>query len=88
MLYGEGGEVDKDDLLAQLHVLHDIIKEYDPEQVYNMHERGLFYRQLPLYGLHLPSEDVSTVRGRKKIIDHVSVAVCVNATGSHKIHAH
>lgn len=50
------GEVDKNDpvLLAQLDTLYDIIKEYDPEQVYNMDETGLFYRQLPQYSLLLP----------------------------------
>ena len=33
----------------------------------------------------MPHEDVSTVRGKKKIKDHVSLVVCANATGSHKI---
>ena len=46
---GEGGEVDKNDteLLAQSESLYEIIKEYDPEQVCNMDETRLFYRQLP-----------------------------------------
>ena len=49
LLHGEGGKVDKNDpvLLAQLITLYNIIKEYNPEQVYNMDETGLFYRQLP-----------------------------------------
>ena len=87
LLHGESGEVDKNDpkLLTQLESLYEIIKEYDPEQVYNMDETGLFYRQLPRYSLLLPNEDVSTVRGRKKIKDHGSLAVRANATGSHKI---
>lgn len=56
LLHGEGGKVDKNDpvLLAQLDTLYDIIKEYDPEQVYNMDETGLFYRQFPQYSLLLP----------------------------------
>jgi hypothetical protein len=68
LLHGEGGEVDKNDpvLLAQLEELYNIIKEYNPEQVYNMDETGLFYRQLPQYSLLMPHEDVSTVRGTKK----------------------
>jgi hypothetical protein len=87
LLHGEGGEVDKNNpaLLAQLDALYDIIKEYDPEQVYNMDETGLFYRQLPQYSLLMPNEDVSTVRGKKKIKDRVTLVVCANATGSHKI---
>jgi hypothetical protein len=45
LLHGEGGEVDKNNvvLLTQLDTLYDVIKEYDPEQVYNMDETGLFY---------------------------------------------
>ena len=87
LLHGEGGEVDMNDpvLLTQLDALYDIIKEYGPEQVYNMDETGLFYRQLPRYSLLMPNEDVSTVRGKKKIKDRASLVVCANATGSHKI---
>ena len=33
----------------------------------------------------MPYEDVSTVRGTKKVKDHVSLVVCANATGNHKI---
>ena len=33
----------------------------------------------------MPDKDVKTVRGKKKIIDRVSVVVCANATGEHKI---
>jgi len=71
LLHGEGGEADKNDpkLLTQLESLYEIIKEYDPEQVYNMDETRLFYRELPRYSPLLPNEDVSTVRGRKKIKD-------------------
>jgi hypothetical protein len=49
LLHDESGKDDKNDpvLLAQLITLYNIIKEYNPEQVYNMDETGLFYRQLP-----------------------------------------
>jgi hypothetical protein len=67
--------------LAQLDALYNIIKEYDPEQVYNMVEIGLFYGQLPQYSLLLPNEDVSTVRRKKKSKDCVSLVVCADATG-------
>jgi len=33
----------------------------------------------------MPNEDVSTVRGKKKIKDHDSMVVRANATGSHEI---
>jgi len=82
----EGGKVDKNDpvLLAQLDTLYNIIKEYDPEQVYNISETGLFFSQLPQHILHLPNEDVSMVKGKKKSKVCVSLVVCANATGSHK----
>ncbi len=70
--------------LAQLDALYDIIKEYDSEQVYNLDETGLFYLLLQQYSLCLHNEDVSTVRRKKKIKDHVSLVVCANATGNHK----
>lgn len=33
----------------------------------------------------MPNEDVSSVRGTKKVKDRVTLVVCANATGSHKI---
>ena len=49
LLHGEGAEVDKEDpaLLEQLEALYAIIAEYQPENVFNMDETGLFYRILP-----------------------------------------
>ena len=45
LLHGEGVEVDKNDpnLLHTLESLYVIIKEYEPENVYNMDETGLFF---------------------------------------------
>jgi len=90
LLHGEGGEVDKNDpvLLAQLEELYNIIKEYNPEQVYNMDETGLFYRQLPRYSILMLNEDVSMVRGTKKVKDRVSLVVCANQLEVIKFHAH
>ena len=65
-------------MLTQLDALYDIIKEYDPEQVYNMDEMGLLYQKLPRYSLLMPNEYVSTVSGKKKIKDHVSLVVYAN----------
>ena len=50
-----------------------------------MDETGLFYRMLPRYGLILQSEDSKTVRGKKKQKERVTLVVCANATGSHKL---
>jgi hypothetical protein len=68
LLHGEGTEVNKSDLrlLAALDDLYAIIAQYDPENVYNMDETGLFFRLLPRYSLLMPNEDISTTRGKKK----------------------
>ena len=87
LLHGEGAEVQKDDpeLLAALSDLSAIIEQYDPENVNNMDETGLFFRLLPRYTLLMPYEDVSSTRGKKKAKERVSLIVCANATGTHKI---
>ena len=87
VLYGEGGDVDQNDeaTLCELRILYDIIAEYDPQNVYNMDETGLFYRLLPQYSILMPDENISTVRGKKKLKDRVTLVVCANATGSHKL---
>jgi len=87
MLHGEGAEVNKSDLglLAALDDLYAIIAQYDPENVYNMDETDLFFHLLPRYSLLMPNEDISTTRGKKKSKDRVSLIVCANAVGSHKI---
>lgn len=86
-LYGEAGEVDKDDpvILEQLRELETLIVTYDIDNIYNMDETGLFYRLIPRYTLLMPTEDVKTVRGQKTKKDRVTLAVCCNATGTHKI---
>ena len=71
-------------LLEALDKLYAIISNYDPENVYNMDETGLFFRLLPRYTLLLPCEDISSTRG-KKAKERVSLVVCTNATGTHKI---
>ncbi len=87
LLHGEGAKVNKSDLglMAALDDLYAIIAQYDPENVYNMDETGLFFRLLPRYSLLMPDEDISTTRGKKKSKDRVFLIVCANAVGTHKI---
>jgi hypothetical protein len=87
LLHGEGAEVNKSDpgLLATLNNLYVIIAQYDPENVYNMDETGLFFCLLPRYILLMPDEDILTTRGKKKSKDRVSLIMCANAMGTHKI---
>ncbi len=87
LLHGEGSEVDKNDpeLLSALEKLYSIIAQYDPENVYNMDETRLFFRLLPRYSTLMPNDDISSIRGKKKAKDRVSLIVCANASGTHKI---
>jgi hypothetical protein len=85
LLHGEGAVVNKYDLglLAALDDLCAIIAQYDPKNVYNMDETGLFFRLLLRYSLLMSDEDISTTRGKKKSKDRVSLIVCANAVGTH-----
>jgi hypothetical protein len=87
LLHGEGAKVNKSDLglLVALDDLYAIITQYDPKNVYNMDETGLFFHLLPRYNLLMPDEDISTTRGKKKSKDRVSLIVCTNTVGTHKI---
>jgi hypothetical protein len=87
LLHGEGAKVNKSDLglLVALDDLYAIIAQYDPKNVYNMDETGLFFHLLPRYNLLMPDEDISTTRGKKKSKDQVSLIVCANAMRTHKI---
>ena len=69
LLHGEGVEVDRDNsnLQAALDELCAIIAQYDPKNVYNMDETGLYFRLLPGYTLLSPFEDVSSKRSKKKL---------------------
>ena len=48
-------------------------------------EIGLIFRLLPRYTLLLSFEDGSSTKGKKKSEELVSLAVCANAIGTHKI---
>lgn len=47
--------------------------------------KHVFFLLLPIYSLLMPNEDISTTMGKKKSKDRVSLIVCANATGSHKV---
>jgi len=87
LLHRKGAKVNKSDpgLLATLNDLYAIIAQYDLENVYNMDETNLFFRLLPRYNLLMPDENISTTRGKKKSKDRVSLIMCANAVGTHKI---
>jgi len=58
----------------------------DVDPIYNVDETGLLYRVLPSRS-YVPSENRRTARGSKamKSKDRVTLTLCCNATGTHKV---
>lgn len=58
----------------------EMLLEWDLDLVYNMDETGLFYRLEPDSTLA-----TGPVKGKKKNKERITVALCANATGTHKL---
>lgn len=78
--HGEAGSVDTAQLEAQRAELQELIEQYDPDDVYNFDETGLFFRMLP-------SQTLATgkMRGKKKDKARITVALGCNLSGSDKL---
>lgn len=77
------GEADSADMTAVQSGRQDlqrVLRDYDPEDIYNLDETGLFYRLGPNYTLA-----TKKVSGTKKSKDRITVALAANATGTTKI---
>ncbi|KAF0687390.1 Aste57867_20859 [Aphanomyces stellatus] len=70
------------DMQVQMKQLRDKIMHYSPDRIYNICETSLFYQLVPSYNILCPFESAE-VQQRK--MERVSLVVCVNATGTHKI---
>ena len=82
-LHGEAEEVDTEGLEPEIQKLHDIIAEYDLDNVYNIDETGLFFKLLPNRS-YIEVEKARAARGSKlmKAKDRVTLYVATNATGT------
>ena len=60
--------------------LQRVLQDYDPEDIFNLDETGLFYRLGPNYTL-----ETTKVSGTKKSKDRITVALTSNATGTTKL---
>ena len=77
------GEADSADPIAVSQgnlQLQEDLDTYDPQDIYNMDETGLFYRLLPNSTLAK-----GPVSGKKKQKERITVALCANATGTDKL---
>ena len=79
-LQGEASSADINAITEALPLLKNMCSNYPPERIYNMDETGLFYRLEP-------DRTLATQRlsGRKKNKERLSIALCANSDGSHKL---
>jgi hypothetical protein len=79
-LHGEAASADLAAIINNLPLLKDKCAGYTLERIYNMDETGLFYRLEP-------DRSLATRRlaGRKADKERLSIALCTNADGSHKL---
>jgi DDE superfamily endonuclease/Tc5 transposase DNA-binding domain len=79
-LHGEAASADQSAIANSLPLLRDKCSRYSLDRIYNMDETGLFYRLAP--DRTLATRQLS---GHKKNKERLSVALCANADGSHKL---
>jgi hypothetical protein len=60
LLHGKGAKVNNNDLelLVALEELYEIIAQYDPQNIYNIDEIGLFFRLLSRYLRQMTIHDI------------------------------
>lgn len=78
-IHGEAGSADMQAIENALPALRSLMAQYDPKDVWNADEFGLFYRQAPGWTLsHQP------VVGLKKEKSRITFLACCNANGEEK----
>ena len=75
---GEGGDVSAKDVDDWKNRLPSILAGYEPRDVYNVDETGLFYRTIPSKSLTTQKENC---KGGKLAKDRVTLLFCCNAAG-------
>ena len=75
---GERSSVDLTCVDTWKEKLPSIVDGYEPRNIYNMDETGLFYRALPEKSLREKGDSCS---GGKKSKDRITASLCVNAVG-------
>ncbi|GES79799.1 CENP-B homolog protein 2-like [Rhizophagus clarus] len=79
-LQREAASANKAAIMEALPLLHNKCTNYPFEQIYNMDETELFYRLEPDQTLA-----TKCLSNRKKSKERLSIALCSNADGSHKL---
>jgi hypothetical protein len=76
-LHGESGDANVDGVAQAISQLPIRLSNYEPEDVYNMDETGLYFRAHPNKTL-----TQGKVKGRKLQKERVTLALAVNSTGT------
>ena len=75
---GERGSVDEKTVINWKEKLPSIWSGYQPRDIFNMDETGIFYRALPDKTMHVRANDCT---GGKRSKDRVTCLLCVNVLG-------
>jgi hypothetical protein len=79
-MHGESGSVNEQAIRETITDLKQLTNSYAWKDIYNMDETGLFYRMEP--DITLATQQLA---GKKKNKERLSVALCCNGDGSHKM---
>lgn len=79
---GESASVDDAVCVEWKEQLSDLVGDYQPEDIYNADETGLFYKCLPDKTLTFKGDPCS---GGKHSKERITVLLCVNCTGTNKL---
>jgi len=85
-LHGSGASANVEEAAERMAAIRQQLEGVDVDRIYNVDETGLLYLVLPSRS-YVPSEDRRTARGSKamKSKDRVTLNLCCNATGTHKV---
>jgi hypothetical protein len=78
--FGESGAVDMTVVERELPKLREVLDQYSWGDIYNMDETGLFFRMQADHSLAN-----KLLEGRKQEKERLTVVVCANGDGSHKL---
>jgi hypothetical protein len=82
VISGESRAVDQGTIDDWKSRLRNIIEDYDPVDIFNMDETGLFYKLMPDKSLTVDKNDC---KGGKKSKERYTVMLCTNWTGVEKL---
>ena len=78
--FGENGSIDPTIISNALPDLHEATRNYSLDDIYNMDENGLFFRMQAGHSLA-----TKQLEGRKQDKERITLVLCCNASGTHKL---